>query len=209
MAATKTFQNIFLATCLASASLGGAAQASGPAVPADPVVTYEPAAPVQDWAGFYGGIQLGSTGGNARSNASPTAFRFNRDTSFGLFAGYNWQHGNFVYGGEVNYLSFNSPLVSQPSVAQNDALELRARAGYAFDNVLVYGFVGAARSSIGNASISVSQNGYSYGLGAQYQFANGFMTGLEFARRDVSGTVGPLTVNSQIDTVSLRFGVQF
>lgn len=81
----------------------GAALATGvvPA-PADPppvVLT----APTPDWAGFYGGVSLGygiGTYGNGDN------FPFGDDDelegmTYGLFGGYNFQNGNWVYGPEI------------------------------------------------------------------------------------------------------------
>ena len=93
--------------------------------------------------------------------------------------------------------------------ARSLSLELRARLGYALDNVLFYGFVGGARSDLDLAGTNYDMTGVSYGLGAQYLFSNGAFAGLELGRRDVSDTVAGNTVSADIDTVSLRAGFQF
>jgi len=89
------------------------------------------------------------------------------DTGFtgGVLAGYNWQYANFVIGAEAdfNYLGFNgtskhdvSDVMSQvlppESTTATDKIDyetngygtVRARLGYAVDNVLLYGTGGLA-----------------------------------------------------------------
>lgn len=84
-----------------------------------------------------------------------------------------------------------------------------ARAGYALDNVLVYGFVGSARSTIQSPPVSLNQSGYSYGPGTQYMFSNGMFAGLEAARREVAGTIRGREIFSIPNSASLRMGFQF
>lgn len=207
MTLSKTLSSVCLST-FATMMLASSALASGPSVPAEPTVTYEPAPHVHNWEGFYGGLQLSSFSGGATVTPLPT-FPFSRTNSFGAFAGYNWQRGNFVFGGELNYSNFSARFPIFPAAAQSNSLELRARAGYAMDNVLIYGFVGGARSSIRSSIASLNQTGYSYGIGAQYMFSNGMFAGLEAAQRRVSGTIGGIQVSSQLNSVSLRAGFQF
>jgi opacity protein-like surface antigen len=114
-----------------------------------------------------------------------------------------------VFGAELAYTSFNTPYVGFPNSLQENALELRARAGYAFDRVMVYGFVGAARSTLTDVGVEVRQTGVSYGLGMQALVTQSMFVGVELARRDVSGDALGFTVGSDIDTVSLRAGFQF
>lgn len=187
------------------------ALASGPVVVTPPEVVYTaPVAAAHNWAGAYGGLSFSRvTGGVNENTGGGVQPDLESDTGFGLFAGYNWQSGNLVYGGELNYTNFSTPFVGFPATTQENALELRARVGYAMDNVLLYGFVGGARSTVEGGGTSLTQNGVSYGLGAQMAFSNNMFAGLELARRDVSGSVGGATLGSDIDTVSLRVGFQF
>ena len=135
-------------------------------------------------------------------------FEIDSDTGVGVFAGYNWQRGNLVYGGEGSYIRFEAPYVGFPANFQNDSIEIRGRIGYALNNVLLYGFVGGARTNLSAPGISVNQSGATYGLGAQMMFGSSMFAGLEVARRDVSGT-GGTTLDTTLDTVSLRVGFQF
>lgn len=89
------------------------------------------------------------------------------DTAFegGITAGYNWQISNFVLGleGDFNYIGFDGTVSGDDSHLVTDVLgadggsatdkidyqsnwfgTVRARAGYAFDNILIYGTGGLA-----------------------------------------------------------------
>lgn len=189
------------------------ALASGPVAvqPVPEVVYTAPVATAHNWAGGYGGLSFSRVSGGINENTTPGGVTpdMEGDNAFGVFAGYNWQSGNLVYGGELNYTHFATPFVGFPGSQQENVIELRARLGYAVNNVLIYGFVGAARSSIEDGGISASQNGVSYGLGAQMAFRNNMFAGLEVGRRDVSGDVPTGTVGTDIDTATLRVGFQF
>lgn len=187
---------------------GGAALASGPVDPPYvPPVTIPQPDPQYDWSGFYGGLSF--SGVTSRASSGGVSFNMPRQTGAGAFAGYNWQSGNMVFGGELTYTNFNGPYVPTLTNRQRDALELRARAGYAMDRVLAYGFVGAARSSVFGAGAWNPQNGYSFGLGVQAAVGRNMFIGVEAARRNVSATIGPANVRSVIDSLSLRAGFQF
>ena len=198
------------ASVLALGLVGGAAMASGPVDTYEPpVAMVPPADPVQDWSGFYGGLSYSSVRGSTYENGVGP-FNFGRDTGLGLFAGYNWQRGGLVYGAELNYTNFSTAYTGFPTFSQNDSLELRGRLGYVFDRVMVYGFVGGARSTIDFVGTETTQSGVSYGVGVQAMIGRSMFGGLELARRDVSGvTPVPNTEDTSIDTVSLRFGYQF
>lgn len=201
----------FVSAVSVAALTAGAAFASGPTVVADPVVhVHTPAPVVRDWGGFYAGLSYSAIGGQINENTGGGVFPdLDSDKGVGVFVGYNWQRGNFVFGGELSYINFETPFVGFPASFQQNVTELRARAGYAVNNTLLYGFIGGARSDLDDVGTSYSQSGFSYGIGAQVMFRGGMFAGLELARRDVSGTTGGVTLGTDIDTVSLRLGFQF
>jgi len=210
MTSTKSLVIRVSALALACALPIVPALASGPVAPPPQVVDYVMPAPAFDWAGAYGGLSVSSVSGRINENTGGGVFPdLDSDTGFGGFVGYNWQRGNFVFGGELSYTSFDTAYVGFPVSFQQNVLELRARAGYSFDRVLAYGFVGAARSRLDDAGTIYNQTGVTYGLGVQAMIARNFFAGLEVARRDVSDTVGGATIGSDIDTITLRIGYQF
>lgn len=210
MSTISRFASVTAASVLALGLGAGASFASGPVTVTPPDIYVAPPPPVRDWAGFYGGLSYSGISGEIDENTGGGVFPAMVDTSgAGVFVGYNWQRGNLVFGGELNYTNFETPFVGFPASFQQNATELRARAGYAMDNVLLYGFVGAAQSRINDGGIIFDQTGISYGIGGQFMVRGGAFVGLELARRDVSGSNGGATLGSIIDTVSLRVGYQF
>lgn len=201
---------VLAATASMAALTASAALASGPVTVAPPEVVYTPAAPVRDWSGAYGGLSYSTISGAITENVfSPlTTPDFDNTTGAGVFAGYNWQRGNFVFGGEVSFINFDSQYIGFVN-HQQDALELRGRAGYAFDSVLVYGFLGAARSTITSGLTDFTMDGYSFGVGLQALVTDHVFVGAEIARRTVNFTNAFNDITTDIDTISLRVGYQF
>lgn len=133
-----------------------------------------------------------------------------RTGGLGAFVGYNWQRGNWVYGGELSYTNFSTGFVGFPGgPVQSDALEARARVGYAFGPMMAYGFVGAAQSNWAAGLTSLNQTGYTYGVGIERFVTQSMTVGLELASRDVRGSFIANTLGTTINTLSLRAGFHF
>lgn len=149
---------------------------------ADAIMTPPPAAPaapvasVYDWTGGYLGIQGGYV------NTTAEAFGVEEDFDGGIVgghAGFNWQSGSFVYGieADVNY-TFNENDYAALGLTGEAGTDwqgsIRARLGYAIDNVLIYGTGGFAAT---NAYVEVPAlgideddtfTGYTVGGGLEY-----------------------------------------
>lgn len=124
---------------LLGAVAGSALLLSVPAFAADlnePVPAAPYAAPVStafDWTGAYVGADVGYSWANKASGP-----RKDHDAVVGgVFAGYNYQlRNNIVVGGEGE-VAYGG---SDPLATWTGAV--RGRAGYAFDNILLYGTAG-------------------------------------------------------------------
>jgi len=168
----------------------GAAQAADLTYEPAPVVV-APAA--FNWSGFYAGVHAGYGWGSEDDNQSnlfgdgeidvtppPTADSFDMDGFIGgVHAGYNWQMDQFVFGveGDLDYSNIKGSEGYAGYVTNfgGDYVEgnlemksqwqasLRARAGYAFDNFLVYGTGGIAF-----ADGKLSSNGYDFDAGSNF-----------------------------------------
>ena len=67
----------------------------------------------------------------------------------GLQAGYNWQNGQFVFGGETDLQFSGADDTFAPWKFSNPWFgTLRARAGYAMNNILFYGTAGLAYGGV-------------------------------------------------------------
>lgn len=175
-----------------------------PSEPLPPVVT------PFDWSGPYLGLHAGfgwgrehdnqsrlfpPSGGDNGSGSGGDNDRFNLNGFVGgVHAGYNYQVNQFVFGAEGDF--DYSDLKGKHGGAYNGgasprALELksqwqaslRARAGYAFDNLLLYATGGIAFADgkltnsgsdagapIPTTSSSKTHVGWTVGLGAEYAF---------------------------------------
>lgn len=115
---------------------------SFPAFAADMVYEQPPLPPQQqtayDWSGFYLGVQ----GGYSWNQATILGADQDIDSgSFGAHAGYNFQHGNLVYGIE-NDFNYNFEKGTDASLQWDGSG--RGRVGYAWDRTLFFATAGIA-----------------------------------------------------------------
>lgn len=177
----------------------------------------------------------------------PTNRTFSGDgTVGGVQGGYNWQYGSFVLGGEVDLqtsdISSSISIPNAPGGAANNPdgftdlsfgvdyfATARARAGIAFDRLLVYGTGGAAYGKVefdrnyrvGAAEIrdsaSSNRTGWVYGAGAEFALTDRISIRGEYSKVDLGsgsfdtaytdGTIGRATIDTEFDLI--RGGVNF
>ena len=192
-----------------------AAVVSGPAVAADlPVKAYRttPAPAYFNWSGLYiGGHAGGGWGRPAYTNVVNTSTfggalpgqSFNQSSSGfigGGQIGYNWQVSQWVYGLEASYSGSTVRKTTTNFVDDNFTNKLNglllvtARAGYAFNNSLLYvkgGYAGASRRvsvsdtalvspGVGSGSATAWNSGWTVGAGAEYGLSANWIVGLEY-----------------------------
>lgn len=164
----------------------------------------------------------------------------------GVQWGYNVQNGGLVLGGELDLqtsdISSTISIPNAPGGATNNPdgftdlkfgvdyfTTARARAGYAFDRLLVYGTGGIAYGKVefdrnyrvagGEIRDSASSNrtGWVYGAGAEFAMTDRISVRGEYSRVDLGsgsfdtsysdGTIGRASIDTQFDV--LRAGVNF
>ncbi len=169
-----------------------------------------------DWAGFYAGLSYGQADGDLNFYSAPGVFDngpyFADGNLKGIFAGYNFQHGNFVYGGELSKMF--GDVQWETDGAYEDIIDLKARVGYAFGNALLYGTRGYSYSKFAETNRPLqSMSGPGYGIGVDYLIAERYLIGVEYYRRDLNGTLDDAPTfemdNSGVDTRTIRFAMQF
>ncbi len=160
-------------------------------------------APV-NWTGFYLGGNVGGTWGDFTNDsgvAGPNGT--GGDVSGGVQAGYNWQMGSFVVGGETDFswLGLEANSGSIGSFEENWQVTVRGRAGYAYDDFLPYVTVGAAFTDTDSArttgsTVNNTHTGLAYGAGLEYMCdrSSGWSARLEYLNIDVPKE--SMTVNS-------------
>ena len=149
-----------------------------------------------DWTGGYVGLGVGQSDIDGPGGADGD------DTTYGVHAGYDYDFGDWVIGGELEYDHADVPL---GAATQMDSMtRLKLRAGYDFGPAMAYAVAGAARAdtSFGDDTGAV------YGLGVAYAVNDQFTLSGELLRNDFNGfanTGGDLTA----DTFNLRASFRF
>jgi len=144
-----------------AATIGGAHAADmgvpAKAPPPQPV-------PYADWTGFYIGGNIGTAWQQVNVNGENQCCQNNRTDSQSSFIGggqigYNWQHGNFVYGLEADMSGLtHGPRIPNVDGKANNILEsdtrwlatFRTRTGLAVNDTLVYMTGGLAVGNVRN-----------------------------------------------------------
>src|ERR1700687_2347232 len=127
----------FAATVAALAFASGAAFAAD--LPRSPAPYYNPApSSLYNWSGFYAGLNLGyGWGKETNTGVNPSGILG------GGQVGYNWQSGQFVFGGEADLQGSGANDTFAPWKFSNPWFgTVRGRVGYAFNNILLYGTLG-------------------------------------------------------------------
>ena len=164
-----------------------------------------PAPRIIDWSGIYGGLSYSGTRGRLKDPAKVST-DFNKGSAPGAFVGYNFQNGGLVYGGELAYFGFSSSDLKGDSTTKvKNALDAKARLGYAFGRALVFGTVGYSTAHIDLAGNSQSFNGVSYGVGADYLVTDNIFLGAEYTKRNLSKN----SYDADPSTFGIRVGYKF
>lgn len=175
------------------------------------------AASAQDWSGAYVGVQSANSNYTNRYYNNGVFDNTPVDgggSMTGVFAGYNQQTGNLVFGGEIAFLSGDPAYDLAPGYVYTNMLDLKARAGYSLGRVLPYAVVGWSRTEWTNGAFTpVDADGFSYGIGAEVRVTDRVVVGLEYLQRNLvtDNFVEASTSNIESDfsTVAFRIGYQF
>ena len=201
-----------LIAAVATATLvATATEAGGPTViPEEAPVPALPASVAHHWSGAYGGLTLGSLGGEIQF--LPGAFdEHSGGQVIGVQLGYQMQRGSFVYGGELAYSDVrDADFFGQ--IGMTRALDLKGRLGYAADRFVIYGLIGYSRADLYVDGGEWQMTGVSYGLGAEYAVSDSVSLGLEYLNRDLEGeeTSGfPVDAEGKVNTLSFRANIAF
>jgi len=146
------------------------------------------------WAGPYIGATAGYEWGNVGNNPTrPSGF------TGGVEAGWSWQNGSFVYGGETDFNLSGTKDTFAPWQFFNPWFgTVRGRAGLAINNALLFGTAGLGYGELtahtsGNMSESHASFGWVVGGGTEISFtphwsAKAEWLYLDLADRSLSAT---------------------
>ena len=172
-----------LATAFAVPALAGSLAEPTP----EPVIQPAPvmAAPAgTDWTGPYVGAQVGWGMVDAEDDASGAELEGDGAIG-GLTAGYRYDFGRFVLGGEAQYDWANIDLdeLNGQDVDDLGSLDsvgrLKAVAGYDAGRTLIYGSAGWARASAEIDGEDFDDNGWVVGAGVDYLWTDRITVGGE------------------------------
>ena len=214
-------RKIVTATAVLALS-AGAAMANGAHGKMDePVVEpiiHEPPAPGFNWTGGYAGVFVGLPLGSEFWDSTVGAQSTPGDwsgTPWGAMLGYNFQRGNMVLGGEIDYtvstltgISVTNPGPNPPAFACNIGNEcvtdvnglfsLRARAGIAMDRTLFYGTAGIAFGRVTGTTFDAADDpfvhgeenrtGWTAGVGVEHAITNRLTLRGEYIHTDLGRT---------------------
>jgi outer membrane immunogenic protein len=178
----KTMKHI-IAIALASTVMSASAFA------ADAIVYNEPApasapfvAPGFDWTGPYIGIQAGYAW--AELDTGPATIDADGVLG-GIHAGYNYDFGGFVVGGEVDYDFANVEI--DGGLGEIDGVaRAKLRAGADLGQVLVYGTAGGAYATADTALGDLNDFGWLVGAGVDFAATDNIIVGAEYLYHDLS-----------------------
>ena len=178
------------------------------------------------WTGFYAGAHVGYGWGKTNFAAPGFGSTNPKGGLGGLHGGYNWQTGSYVFGAEGDldlswmesstaYASGNT-LTSHPGWTSS----IRGRAGYAFNNFLVYGTAGLALMNTnltlqqpGSTTQMVeTQFGYVVGAGVDMKLApqlSARVEALHYGFADKNLSYGGATAPLSNDMTTVRAGLTF
>ena len=186
--------------------VAGAAQAGGLTEPviATPVATPVPVAPPVsyggNWGGFYAGGQLGfgRLQADAFGDSDPDGARY------GVHAGYNYDFGTFVLGGEIDY-DATDIADAATGIDLDSVARLKVKAGYDAGQVLPYVTAGVAQATT-SGGLDGTDTGPFAGLGVDYQFNDRMRLGVEALQHQFDDFDGS---GNDIDATTLSARVSF
>jgi outer membrane immunogenic protein len=202
----KTILAMTVASLMAAAGTATAAD-----LPRSSAPYYSPApASVYNWGGAYAGLNVGYEWGRiTNSSVSPSGLEG------GLQAGYNWQSGQFVFGGETDIQVTGADDTFAPYKFSNPWFgTLRGRAGFALNNILFYGTLGLAYGQLKGDFIGLDESkthvGWAGGLGMEVGFTPNWSAKIEYLYMDLNDRAYSITgTNNGFETNMLRFGINY
>jgi outer membrane immunogenic protein len=203
-----------LATLLFAPSLFVTSLFAPSAATAADLMPYGQPAPARGyyWQGPYVGANLGYQWGSVSNAGNDPS-----GVMGGIQAGYNWQFGQLVLGGETDLqLSDADDRFAGWKFSNPWFGTLRGRAGYAMNNILLYGTVGLAYGTIRaqNLALGLEESrttyGWTAGAGLEVALSGNWSAKAEYLYIDLNDRSFALTGADHGMTSSLlRFGVNY
>jgi outer membrane immunogenic protein len=196
-----------LAITAAMATVGTADAAD---LPRGTAPYYTPPVSVYNWTGPYLGLNLGYEWGKVtNSSIDPSGI------AGGGQIGYNWQTGQFVFGVETDIQASAADDTFAPYKFSNPWFgTLRGRAGFAINNILLYGTLGLAYGDLKAEYSGIDESktlvGWTGGLGMEVGFTQNWSAKIEYLYMDLGSRSYTLTgADNGLQASYLRLGVNY
>lgn len=192
-------------TLIAAALAFGAAPALAGNTDAAPIEqpVVQTAPPVQsfsspNWTGFYGGVQLGYADVDTNVSGSNDGF------IGGLTAGYDYDFGQWVLGGGLDY-DFADISVANGAANLENVFRAKVRGGYKIGDGLLYATGGYAQAETDTLG---SDDGYFIGGGYEHRITDQFSLGGELLYHEFDN-YNSTAVDVEATTLQLRGTFRF
>jgi outer membrane immunogenic protein len=201
-------KQILAMTVLAAATAATAASAAD--LPRNNYYSQPAPGSYYNWAGWYAGAIVGYQWGDVPGTSTKPSGILG-----GLTAGYNWQNGQFVFGGETDLQISGADDTFAPYKFSNPWFgTLRGRVGMAWNNILVYVTGGLAYGGLKGESGALSETkthaGWTLGTGVEFGLAQQWSAKIEYLYADLSNRTYSITgVGNGLETSFIRVGVNY
>jgi outer membrane immunogenic protein len=199
--------NKSLGVAVAVALMGGLASAAD--IQRGPYVSGPSGA--YNWVGPYVGANAGYQWGSTTNNPTKPS-----GLTGGVQAGYNWQYGQFVFGAEADLqLSGADDVFAGWKFSNPWFGTVRGRAGYAINNILVYGTLGLAYGGLkaetaAGLTESRTLGGWAGGLGMEVGFTPNWTARAEYLYIDLGDRNYAITGSANgLESSILRLGLNY
>ncbi|SIT77963.1 outer membrane protein [Pontibaca methylaminivorans] len=164
--------------------------------------------PISDWTGFYLGAQAGyGTSDIDNVDVEPDG------ALGGVHAGYLYDLGQWVVGGELDYDWANmKESVGGDEAKIDNIARAKALVGYDLGDGLLYGTVGAFRAETsvsGAVSADDTDNGWLAGIGYKHKFTENWIGGVEALYHSGVDFLGIDGLDTDITTITARISYKF
>lgn len=193
-----------LALFAGMATAGGLSEPVMAPAPAPVAVAPAPMMRSTDWTGFYAGGQLGY----GRIKSDSIADADDPDGAiYGVHAGYNYDFGSIVLGGELDYDATNIS-AEDPAFDVDSVARAKLKLGYDAGQFMPYVTAGVARLQTSGA-LDGDTDGSFAGLGLSYMMSDSFILGGEVLQHQFEDVADAAGVDADATTVSLRASFKF